>query len=65
MPALARPNLTVEIGALHQVRAAAEVILSGGTYASSQLLLLSGIGPADELRTLGVTPMLDLPAASL
>jgi len=40
-----------------------EIILSGGTYNSPQLLLLSsGIGPADELRALGVAPILDRPA---
>jgi choline dehydrogenase len=38
-----------------------EVILSGGAFNSPQLLLLSGIGPADELRTLGITPVVDLP----
>ena len=38
-----------------------EVILSGGSINSPQLLLLSGVGPASELKTLGVEPMLDLP----
>ena len=36
-----------------------EIILSGGTYNSPQLLLLSGIGPADELKASGVAPILD------
>ena len=36
-----------------------EVVLSGGTYNSPQLLLLSGIGPADELKALGIAPALD------
>jgi choline dehydrogenase len=36
-----------------------EIILSGGTYNSPQLLLLSGIGPADELRAVGIAPILD------
>ncbi len=48
-------------GALRRVRANAEVILAGGTYNSPQLLLLSGIGPADDLRKLGIPPALDLP----
>jgi choline dehydrogenase len=48
-------------GALHQVRCSREVILSGGTYNSPQLLMLSGIGPAEELRALGITPVVDLP----
>ena len=82
-PAMSRPNLTVETGALtsrvliehgravgveysqngqrKQARAAREVILSGGAYNSPQLLMLSGIGPADELRAHGITPIVDLP----
>jgi choline dehydrogenase len=38
-----------------------EVILSGGSYNSPQLLMLSGIGPADELTALGINPIHDLP----
>ncbi|MGV3555202.1 MAG: GMC family oxidoreductase [Croceibacterium sp.] len=41
--------------------AAREVIVSGGAYNSPQLLMLSGIGPADELRALGIAPVHDLP----
>ncbi len=48
-------------GRLHQVRANREVILAGGTYNSPQLLMLSGIGPADDLRKLGIKPIADLP----
>ena len=44
-----------------RVDARRDVILSGGTYNSPQLLLLSGIGPADELRALGIEPRHDLP----
>jgi choline dehydrogenase len=43
------------------VRATREVVLAGGAINSPQLLLLSGIGPAAELRTLGVRVALDLP----
>jgi choline dehydrogenase len=43
------------------LRARREVILSGGTLASPQILMLSGIGPADHLRDSGVTPIIDLP----
>lgn len=39
----------------------AEVISSGGAINSPRLLLLSGIGPADELRRAGVTVTHDLP----
>ena len=49
-------------GALKTARANKEVVLSGGSYNSPQLLLLSGIGPADELREVGVEPVLDRPS---
>jgi choline dehydrogenase len=42
-------------------RAAREVILCGGTFNSPHLLLLSGIGPADELDRHGIAVALDLP----
>lgn len=48
-------------GRLHQVRAEREVILSGGSINSVQLLKLSGIGPAQELRDLGVPVLADRP----
>lgn len=38
-----------------------EVILCGGTYNSAQLLLLSGIGPADELAEIGIASVVDSP----
>jgi len=38
-----------------------EVILSAGAIGSPQLLLLSGVGPADELRRLGINVVHDLP----
>jgi choline dehydrogenase-like flavoprotein len=43
------------------VRAEREVILSAGAIGSPQLLLLSGIGPAEELRAAGVDVRHDLP----
>jgi choline dehydrogenase len=48
-------------GRTEQVRAEREVILSGGAVNSPQLLMLSGVGPAGELRRAGVEPMHDLP----
>lgn len=42
-------------------RAGREVILSAGVVNSPKALLLSGIGPADELSALGIKPTLDLP----
>ncbi len=37
------------------------VVLSAGSLSSPAILLRSGIGPADELRGAGVTPLLDAP----
>ena len=48
-------------GTRMQARAAREVVLSGGTFNSPQILLRSGLGPADELRALGIEPLHDLP----
>ncbi len=41
---------------------AGEVVLSGGAINSPQLLLLSGVGPADHLREIGIPVVHDLPA---
>jgi choline dehydrogenase-like flavoprotein len=43
------------------VRATREVLLSAGAIGSPQLLLLSGIGAAEELRAAGVQPRHELP----
>ncbi len=45
---------------LQTVRAQREVLVCAGAYQSPQLLLLSGIGPADELREMGIEPRRDL-----
>jgi 4-pyridoxate dehydrogenase len=82
-PALTRPNLTVETGALASriileggraagveyargsapmtVRAEREVILCGGVINSPQLLMLSGIGDADQLHEHGISVAVELP----
>ena len=44
-----------------EVRCSGDVIVSGGVIGSPQLLMLSGIGPADDLRALGIEVPLDLP----
>ncbi len=48
-------------GRRETARAGREVIVSGGAYGSPQLLLLSGIGPAEHLRDMGVEVVKDMP----
>ena len=51
----------VDRGTARQACAEREVLISAGAINSPQLLLLSGIGPAQELRTLGIAVQHDLP----
>lgn len=48
-------------GKYQKIRARMEVILSAGAINSPQLLMLSGIGPAEHLKEHGITPLVDLP----
>jgi len=48
-------------GVEHTARAEAEVIISGGAVNSPQLLMLSGIGPADHLREHDIPVVADSP----
>ena len=48
-------------GVKHVAHASREIILSGGAINSPQILMLSGIGPAEELRALGIQPVVNLP----
>lgn len=48
-------------GETQTIRAAREVILSAGAFLSPQLLMLSGIGPADTLRSHGIAVVADVP----
>ncbi|TPL88863.1 alcohol dehydrogenase [Mesorhizobium sp. B2-3-14] len=41
--------------------ASREIVLCAGAINSPKILMASGIGPADELRQIGITPILDLP----
>ncbi len=54
--------LYVSDGQEHKALAQREVVLSGGAVNSPQLLMLSGIGPADHLRSLGIDVVADLPS---
>jgi 4-pyridoxate dehydrogenase len=51
----------VRNGAIVRATADREVILSGGTFNSPHLLMLSGIGPARHLAATGIKPVVDLP----
>ncbi len=51
----------IQGGRTHEVRASREVILCAGTIGSAQLLLLSGVGPAEPLNALGIPVIRDLP----
>ncbi len=51
----------LQAGQTRVARAAREVVLCGGAFNSPQLLLLSGVGPADELRRHGIPVQHALP----
>ncbi|XP_049792063.1 glucose dehydrogenase [FAD, quinone]-like [Schistocerca nitens] len=48
-------------GEVGVVRASREVVLSAGAVGTAQLLMLSGLGPADHLHDVGVPLLKDLP----
>ena len=48
-------------GRLRTARARGEVILSSGAFNSPQLMQLSGVGPADLLKSLGIPVVRDMP----
>jgi choline dehydrogenase len=50
-----------QLGQLQEFRAEREVILSAGAYNSPQLLMLSGVGPAEHLTMREIEVLLDQP----
>jgi choline dehydrogenase len=49
-------------GRTERVDAGSEIVLAGGAFNTPALLQHSGIGPADYLRSVGVTPAANVPA---
>src|SRR5690606_39476396 len=56
-----RRAVGVELTDGRTVRARREVVLSGGTVQTPQILMLSGIGPAAHLKKMGIEVVLDAP----
>jgi choline dehydrogenase len=48
-------------GREQMARVSGEIVLSAGAIASPQILLRSGIGPAEEIKSVGILPLIDLP----
>jgi choline dehydrogenase len=51
----------LQAGKPERARAAREVVVSGGVIDSPKLLMLSGIGPADHLKAMGIAVVADVP----
>lgn len=54
-------RLRLKDGTILDTKASKEVILSAGSIATPQILMLSGIGPRDHLEEMGIHSLVDLP----
>lgn len=54
-------DVTLADGSRTEIRARREILLAAGAINSPQLLMLSGIGPSEHLRSVHVDPVADLP----
>jgi choline dehydrogenase len=59
--ALCQPAAESDEAKIIRVRERGEVILAGGAFNTPQLLMLSGIGPAEQLARFGIGCRVDLP----
>jgi choline dehydrogenase len=57
----ARRVLVSQYGEELTLLAEREIVVSAGAYGSPQILMLSGVGPADSLGAFGIKPVVDLP----
>ncbi len=58
-------GVVAESGGGSSTYEAAEIILAAGAVASPQLLMLAGVGPADDLRALGIPVVSDVPGVGV
>ena len=52
---------SIKDGEAITAKARKEVIISSGAFGSPKILMLSGIGPAEHLKAMGIEPKIDLP----